>query len=576
VRRHIAGRAALAATALVLVAQGTALAADPPRVTKPVQVTKEDLNPDRTYSSPYLVVNPENQMQVVGSFIDLRTKRCGMIRSLDGGQSWKKLDASPALDSYPFCLNTNSNIFHAPMTFGRNGTLYVALAGWDTQDGSTSLGNISVLLGKSTNLGDSWTTTIVRNARGKEGDAVENNRPIGGVAVDTRGSQDVVYVTWQSRASNLRTGPNQEPDRPFVAVSKDGGKTFSDQFLLSADVYKDPTVRSEALKTTTTQPGSPPTTASAPPPAGSRASQPDSAANYGGRNPDVTIDGKGNAYVFWHSITSNVTPSPAMGHFLSKSTDQGKTWTTTQIAPFDARNSLATQILWSPKGGPEGTLHLVQQGTDRPEVSSYGSIFYRRSIDGGKTWSDRKMLPDSDPKLLQGQYIPNISLAPNGRLDVAWWDTRLDPGQRMNDLFYTYSTDNGDTWSKNIRVTDRSINRNYGVWGVNFDMSSPPGVASTDKFAVFAWDDTRLTDVGVGDNNALGGGTDDIFAANVQFAAIGGGASRAAKLVLAAALGLLLVGGLLIVVALLSRRRLGTPAPASETVSASKKTSGVG
>ena len=557
VRRLVLGAPGLVAAAVIL-AQAGALAAstDPVRITKPVQATKEDFNPDRTYSSPYLVVDPSNPMRIIGSFVDLRTKRCGIIRSLDGGQTWKKLDAMPALPSYPFCLNTNSNIFHAPMAWGRNGTLYIALAGWDLQDGSTVFGNISVLLGKSTNFGDSWTTTLVRDARGKQGDATENNRPIGGVAVDTKsGSQDIVYVTWQSRASNLRSGPSQEPDRPFVAVSTDGGAHFGDQFLLSTDGYKDPAVRTEALKTTTTQPGTPPTTPTTAPPAGTRAAQPDLAANYGGRNPDITIDGKGNVYVFWHSITSNITPSPAMGHFLSKSTDHGKTWTVTQIAPFDARNSLATQIIWSPKGGPDGTLHLVQQGTDRPEVASYGSIYYRRSTDGGKTWSERKMLPDTPVANLTGQFIPNIAIAPNGRIDVAWWDTRLDPGIRANDVYMTSSYDNGLTWTKNVRVTDRTVNRNYGVWGVNFDMSSPPGLAATDKFTVVAWDDTRLTDTAVGDSSALGGGTDDIYAANVQYSAVGGGASKGAQVGLAVVLGLVAVGVVLFGLAMASRRR---------------------
>lgn len=550
---------ALGATAVVLV-QGAASAADPARPTKAVQVTKEDLNPGRSYSSPYLLVNPSNQLQVVGSFIDLRTKRCGIVRSVDGGQSWKRLDPAPALPSYPFCLNTNSNIFHAPMAWGRNDTLYVALAGWDTQDGSTVLGNISVLLARSTDLGDTWQTALVRNARGKEGNDIENNRPVGGVVVDTKGgNDDVVYVTWQSRASSLRTGPNQEPDRPFVAVSRDGGRTFEDQVLLSTEAFKDAPVRTEALKTTTTQPGTPATTSTTAPPTGSRAAQPDAAANYGGRNPDVTIDGKGTVYVFWHSITSNITPAPAMAHFLSTSTDKGKTWSTAQIAPWEARNGLATQILWSPEGGTSGTLHLVQQGTDRPEVASYQTIYHRRSTDGGKTWSDRRMLPDVDPKLLQGQYIPNIALAPNGRLDVAWWDTRLDPGIRSNDVFYTYSTDNGDTWAKNIRVTDRSVDRNFGVWGVNFDMSSPPGIGSTNSYAVFAWDDTRLTDLTVSDNRALGGGTDDIFAANVQFAAVASGASRAAKLALAGVAGLMAVGLVLLVVTMTGRRGPGGP-----------------
>ena len=196
-------------------------------------------------------------------------------------------------------------------------------------------------------------------------------------------------------------------------------------------------------------------------------------------------------------------------------------------------------------------------GTDQPDIGAYGTVYYRQSTDGGKTWTARHMLPDVDPQRLQGQYIPNISVAPNGRIDVAWWDTRDDPGTRSNDVYYTYSTDNGKTWSRNIRVTDQSINRTIGVWGVNYDMSSPPGIASTDEFATFGWDDTRFTDMRNPDANALGGGTSDMFAANVQFSVVGGGTSKAAKMILAGVVGLLAVGLALLLVALASRRRTG-------------------
>ena len=97
-----------------------------------------------------------------------------------------------------------------------------------------------------------------------------------------------------------------------------------------------------------------------------------------------------------------------------------------------------------------------------------------------------------------------------------------DPGSRSNDVYYTYSTDNGRTWSKNTPLSDRSIIRTYGVWGVNYDMSSPPGIAATDGVAVFGWDDTRFTDPNQIGATSLGGGTSDMFGAAVQFKAVGG------------------------------------------------------
>ncbi len=96
---------------------------------------------------------------------------------------------------------------------------------------------------------------------------------------------------------------------------------------------------------------------------------------------------------------------------------------------------------------PTGALHIVYPRNPRPELAGYSAIFAQVSTDGGKTWSVPKNLTDDDPARLVGQYIPNISVAPNGRVDAVWWDTRDDPGIRSNDVYYAYSTDEGKTWS---------------------------------------------------------------------------------------------------------------------------------
>ncbi len=85
--RTTRGLVALAA-GLTMLAGGGAFAADPPVLTAPVHVTKEDVNPVRTYSAPNLLAHPDDPNVVVGAFADLRTRRCGVIRTTDGGQSW--------------------------------------------------------------------------------------------------------------------------------------------------------------------------------------------------------------------------------------------------------------------------------------------------------------------------------------------------------------------------------------------------------------------------------------------------------------------------------------------------------
>ena len=182
------------------------------------------------------------------------------------------------------------------------------------------------------------------------------------------------------------------------------------------------------------------------------------------------------------------------------------------------------------------------------------------STDGGKTWSEPKAINDDDPKQMNAQVIPYISVAPNGRVDAAWWDTRSDPGIRGNDVYYAYSNDDGKTWSKNQRVSDQTVDRKFGVWGNNFDMSSPPAIASTNEYAIFGWDDTRASDPTSPANAGFGAGVQDIYTAAVQFEVVGTGTSSAVKVALAAVVGLLLVGLILLAVGLGQKRRVAGPA----------------
>ena len=565
---------AVVAALLVVLTQGIAGAEQPVRLGQNVQATKEDLNPTRTYSAPYLAVDPANDMIVVASYIDFRTARCGLLRSTDGGQTWKSLEALPAPASFPFCESTQSGngIFHTPIAFGRDHTLYLAMLGWDTQDGGGGRLNTSVLLARSEDLGDSWETTLVRNNRGKAEKEVENTRPVTGIAVDTKsGSADVVYVSWARRLPNV-TAPNAEPLRATVAVSTDGGRSFGEPVSAVADAFASPAIRSEAFSKVTTTLASGPTTTTTPPPAGSRAAQPDQEANFGAFKSSIVVDDKGTLYSAWPSTTANLTAPPPPGYFLSKSTDKGKTWTVTQIAPFSHNNragapgpASSVRMAWSSKGGPDGTLHLVAEGTDKPEVANLSHVFYYRSTDGGKTWTEPNIIDDDDKTQFASQYMPNVSVSRDGRVDVAWWDTRHDLGTAVNDVYYTSSTDNGTTFSKNIRITDRSIDRRYGVFLNNFNMSAPPGIASTNAYAIVGWDDTRLTDPNFADNRTTGGGLQDIFTATVQYQTVGGGTSTTVKLVLAGIVGLVLVGLILLVAGLGARRGQRGPAPANET-----------
>ena len=83
-------------------------------------------------------------------------------------------------------------------------------------------------------------------------------------------------------------------------------------------------------------------------------------------------------------------------------------------------------------------------------------ILLARSKDGGFTWETGFRV--NDDLLGNGafQWMPAMSVAPNGRIDVLWYDTRNDLADPFpeSQLYYAWSGDGGATWSVNRRASD--------------------------------------------------------------------------------------------------------------------------
>lgn len=163
------------------------------------------------------------------------------------------------------------------------------LDGWDSQDGDDIR---SVLLGRSTDDGATWSTTLVSDTRGKTGEAAFTDKPVTGLAIDTTsGSNDIVYVGWRREFPNR---PSDVPPQPMVAVSADGGKTFGAPQSAVAGVFDSPAGRADLFKAV---PAASPSVAGKPV---------DVATNFGGVNPRIVVGGNGTAYVLWIGRTANI------------------------------------------------------------------------------------------------------------------------------------------------------------------------------------------------------------------------------------------------------------------------------
>jgi len=85
-------------------------------------------------------------------------------------------------------------------------------------------------------------------------------------------------------------------------------------------------------------------------------------------------------------------------------------------------------------------------GTDPQDV------MFSRSTDGGVTWSAPVRV--NDDAAGEWQWFGTMSVAPNGRIDAVWLDTRDNPGTVLSSLYYSSSIDGGATWSPNERISD--------------------------------------------------------------------------------------------------------------------------
>ncbi len=100
-------------------------------------------------------------------------------------------------------------------------------------------------------------------------------------------------------------------------------------------------------------------------------------------------------------------------------------------------------------GGPtDGNIYALAavdvQGSDPQDVK------FARSEDGGLTWSAPVRVNDDSSQTLAWQWFGTMSVAPNGRIDAIWNDTRNTGQANLSELYYAYSLDAGLTWSINV------------------------------------------------------------------------------------------------------------------------------
>src|SRR5881296_933561 len=104
-------------------------------------------------------------------------------------------------------------------------------------------------------------------------------------------------------------------------------------------------------------------------------------------------------------------------------------------------------------GGPTNN-NIYMLASVEPSGRSTTDVMFVRSTDGGVTFSAPHKVNDDPVNPNKWHWFGTFSVAPNGRLDAVWYDTRNAANNTDSQLFYSWSTDAGVTWAPNVQVSN--------------------------------------------------------------------------------------------------------------------------
>jgi hypothetical protein len=117
---------------------------------------------------------------------------------------------------------------------------------------------------------------------------------------------------------------------------------------------------------------------------------------------------------------------------------------------------LAGQIFLAvDRSGTATNNNIYMLATVQQFSASNGSdIMFSRSTDGGMTFSSPQRITDDPVDQNKWHWFGTLAVAPNGRIDSLWLDSRNAANNTDSQLFYSYSTDGGNTWASNVAVSN--------------------------------------------------------------------------------------------------------------------------
>ena len=182
---------------------------------------------------------------------------------------------------------------------------------------------------------------------------------------------------------------------------------------------------------------------------------------------DITTDKTGRIYYFWPDFTGRRI-------VLKRSTDGGVSFENGVVTVANTQGSFIFPIpstdtrevfIYASAGvdltdGPYANRVYVAwtdstAATGGTPANNHARIQVAYSSNNGDTWTVRTPHETADSQTVD-RWHQWLSVGPDGKVYVMFYDTRQDPTRESVDVYYSISADGGDTWSSPERLTSVS------------------------------------------------------------------------------------------------------------------------
>lgn len=439
---------------LVLLGAGVVLVSAPfedaettPRLARsggnvPVNAGANDLRDVSAHNSPTVVANPRRPVNVVvANRIDTPRFSCALHVSFDGGANWRQTPIPVPPAEEPKCYAPDA-------AFASDGTLYVSFV---TLKGR---GNVPHAVWVAHSKDGGRTVSRPVKARGPLAFQV---RLLADPAIPGR-----LYMSWLQGSEVAQYAFPRTGNPIYTARSDDGGRSWSAPGRVSAPARERVIAPSTAL------------------------------------GPDglyvlyVDIGDDKLDYGGAHGGRGGAPYSGTWQLVLARSRDGGASWAETVVEP----RLVPTQrfIVFIP---PFPSL-AIDRGSGRIYAAFHDGrlgdpdVRLWSSANGGQSWRSVRV-NDTPERDRTAQYLPKLAVAPNGRLDVVYYDRRDDRRNLRTEVSLQSSVDGAHSFSRRLRLSERPFDPRVG-FGIERglpDLGSRLGLLSTSTHALAVWTDTR-------------------------------------------------------------------------------------